>query len=216
MDLLLVRHGLPLRVERDDGQPADPVLSEEGRAQADAVARWLAHERIDHVVASPLLRARQTAEPLARALGLEVEIEPRVAEFDRDSARYVPLEELKRTDYAAWKAFMEGGYGDGVPLETFVREVHDALDACIARHRGRRVAVFCHGGVINVFAARVLGSPRPLFFEPAYTSINRFAAASSGERSVVALNEVGHLEAPRRLGPSAGGGARGPGGPGRR
>ncbi len=200
MDLLLIRHGLPLRVERDDGRPADPPLAPQGRAQAEAVAHWLAHESIDHIVASPLLRARETAAPLAEALGLEVEIEPRVAEFDRDSALYVPLEELKRTDYPAWRAFMENGYGEGVPIEVFVAEVRSALDACIARHRGRRVAVFCHGGVINVFAAHVLGAARQLFFQPDYTSINRFAAASSGERSIVALNEVAHLEAPRRAG----------------
>jgi probable phosphoglycerate mutase len=200
VDLLLIRHGLPLRVERDDGRPADPPLSDRGRAQAERVARWLAHERIDHIVSSPLQRARQTAEPLARALGLEVEIESRVAEFDRDSAHYIPLEELKRIDYPAWKAFMETGYGDGVPIGTFVAEVEDALGQCIAHHRGRRVAVFCHGGVINVFAARVMGIARPLFFQPDYTSINRFAAASSGERSVVALNETAHLEASRRLG----------------
>ncbi|MGH0034459.1 MAG: histidine phosphatase family protein [Myxococcota bacterium] len=197
MDLLLIRHGLPLRIERDDGRPADPPLSEEGRDQAARVARWLVHERIDHIVSSPLQRARETAAPLAATLGLEVEIEPRVAEFDRDSALYVPLEELKRTDYPAWKAFMETGYGDGMPVEDFFAEVEVALEACIARHRGRRVAVFCHGGVINAFTASVLGMERRLFFQPGYTSINRFAAASSGERSLVALNETAHLETRR-------------------
>ncbi len=199
MDLLLIRHGLPLRVERDDGLPADPPLSAEGRAQAERVALWLAHESIDHIVSSPLLRARETAAPLAEALGLPVEIEPRVAEYDRDSALYVPLEELRRTDYPAWKAFMQTGYPEGVEIERFIVDVQSALDACISRHRGRRVAVFCHGGVINVFAAQVLGSARPLFFQPDYTSINRFAAASSGERSVIALNETAHLEAPHRI-----------------
>lgn len=194
MDLLLIRHGLPVRLERDDGRPADPPLSDEGALQAERVAAWLVHERIDHIVASPLRRARETAAPLARALGLEVEVEPRVAEFDRDSAVYVPLEELKRTDYAAWKAFMDGGYGEGLTLETFLADVETALEACIERHRGRRVAVFCHGGVINAFASHVLGAKQRLFFQPHYTSINRFAAASSGERSVVSLNETAHLE----------------------
>jgi hypothetical protein len=40
----------------------------------------------------------------------------------------------------------------------------------------------------------VLGAKQRLFFQPHYTSINRFAAASSGERSVVSLNETAHLE----------------------
>jgi probable phosphoglycerate mutase len=51
----------------------------------------------------------------------------------------------------------------------------------------------CHGGVINAWAAHLLGLPRVLFFSPHYTSLNRFVAASSGQRSVVSLNETGHL-----------------------
>ena len=42
MDLLLIRHGLPVRVENPDGRPADPPLSQEGREQAERVAHWLA------------------------------------------------------------------------------------------------------------------------------------------------------------------------------
>jgi len=197
VDLLLIRHGLPLRVERSDGQPADPPLSATGLVQAQRVARWLVHERIDHIVSSPLQRARETALPLCRALGLESSIEPRVAEFDRDSELYVPLEELKRTDYPAWKAFMTNGYGGGVSIEDFFDEVEAGLEELIRRHPGERVAVFCHGGVINAWAACVLGAPRRLFFQPEYASINRFVAASSGERSVVSLNEVAHLDADR-------------------
>ncbi len=202
-----MRHGLPLRIERADGQPADPPLSDEGRAQARSVADWLAREHIDHIVASPMRRAFETAEPLARTLGLEPEIEPRVAEYDRDAQHYIPLEELKRTDYAAWKAFMETGYAGAMPIEEFVAEVEAGLEAIIQRHRGRRVAVFCHGGVINVYASIVLGSSRRLFFQPHYTSVSRFAAASSGERSVVSLNETAHLEVAEpadRPGPGAG------------
>jgi probable phosphoglycerate mutase len=56
------------------------------------------------------------------------------------------------------------------------------------------VAVVCHGGVINAFAGEVLGIREPfLFFDPGYTSISRFLAAKSGERSVLSLNETGHL-----------------------
>ena len=51
----------------------------------------------------------------------------------------------------------------------------------------------CHGGVINAWAAEVLGIEPRLFFDPTYTSINRFVAARSGERSLVSLNEAAHL-----------------------
>jgi probable phosphoglycerate mutase len=52
----------------------------------------------------------------------------------------------------------------------------------------------CHGGVINSWAGHVLGVREPFFFfDPGYTSVNRFLAAGSGERSVVSLNETAHL-----------------------
>ena len=57
------------------------------------------------------------------------------------------------------------------------------------------VAAVCHGGVINVFLAALLGLERHLWFEPGYTSISRVAAARTGERSLVTLNETAHLVA---------------------
>jgi broad specificity phosphatase PhoE len=75
----------------------------------------------------------------------------------------------------------------------FARTVVDSLEGLIERHRGHKIAVVCHGGVINMWAAEVLGLQPEMFFEPFYTSVNRFMAASSGERSVVSLNEVAHL-----------------------
>jgi probable phosphoglycerate mutase len=47
--------------------------------------------------------------------------------------------------------------------------------------------------VINVYLAALLGLERHLWFEPAYTSVSRVAAARSGPRSVVTLNETAHL-----------------------
>ena len=46
-----------------------------------------------------------------------------------------------------------------------------------------------------MWAARVLGIGPEMFFEPYYTSVNRFVAASTGQRSVASLNEIGHLRA---------------------
>ncbi|MET0159370.1 MAG: histidine phosphatase family protein, partial [Acidimicrobiales bacterium] len=64
MDLLLIRHALPVRIDDGEG-PADPELSDEGWRQAGALAAWLADEEIEAMVASPLRRAQETAEPLA-------------------------------------------------------------------------------------------------------------------------------------------------------
>jgi probable phosphoglycerate mutase len=189
----MIRHALPLRVEGVAGRPADPALSEGGRLQAQRLQRWLAREHLDAIYASPLKRARETAEALALGRELPVVLEPGIAEFDRDAESYVPLEELKAENWARWKELVDGGMYASLDIGAFQRIVVEALERIVAAHPRQRVAAVCHGGVINAWAAHVLGIDRPVFFEPGYTSIHRFLAASSGERSVVSLNELAHL-----------------------
>ena len=195
MELILVRHALPLRVQTADGSPADPPLSELGHRQAAAMADWLRGETIDAVHVSPLRRARDTAAPLEAVLGLAAIVTEGVSEFDSRSSAYVPMEELKATDYQRWKRFVRGedtGLED--PVE-FQLTVVATVEGIAAANPGRRVVVVCHGGVINGYAAHVVGRPAGdfLFFDPAYASISRFLAAGTGERSVMSLNERGHL-----------------------
>lgn len=193
MDLVLVRHGLPIRLVTDDGQPADPPLSDEGHSQAAAVGDWLSAESFDAVYVSPMRRARETAAPFLTRAGHADIVEPRVAEFDRDADEYIPLEELKRNDPETWRQLAQGGYEAAPNFAQFQIGAVTALREISGRHAGERVLVVCHGGVINVWAAEVLGLGPGLFFEPGYTSVNRFRVARSGERSVLSLNEMGHL-----------------------
>lgn len=89
--LILVRHGNTIPV----GDPAiwvggrtDMSLTPEGQAQADAVARHIAHHyRLDVIISGPLQRTRQTAAPIADAFGLSVRSE----------------ETLREIDYGAWE-----------------------------------------------------------------------------------------------------------------
>ena len=195
MELILIRHALPVRLESEDGSAVDPGLSREGEQQAWALAKWWKRDGLDRLYCSPLLRARQTAAPLSKELGLDIEIEDGVAEMDRESSSYIPLEELKRTDYPRWKAFVDGAYELETDMERFRQDVIGALEKIVQANSGRRVAVVCHGGVINTYAARVLGVAPRLFFDPFYTSWSRFLAAASGERNVASLNETPHLYA---------------------
>lgn len=193
VELILVRHGLPERQELDDGK-ADPPLSAVGHQQAEAVAQWLQGEAIDAVYASTMNRARETAQPFALAQGLEIAQREGIVEYDRHAASYVPMEELRREDPEAWRAFVSGGYNDHIDIHQFHATVVNTLEQIVADHGGQRVAVFCHGGVINVWTAHVLGLTPSLFFEPKYTSIHRYLCARSGERNLVCLNEAAHLK----------------------
>jgi probable phosphoglycerate mutase len=195
VELLLIRHALPVRRELEVGT-ADPELSESGHAQAGHLAEYLAAEApLDALYASPLNRARQTAAPLAERFGLDVVVDDGVAEWDRHSNEYVPIEELKAADDPRWQALLRGEWTshDESP-EQFAARVVDAIEAIVARHRSERAAVVCHGGVINTYLAHVLGlGAQHSFFYPNYTSIHRVAAATSGERSIVTINETAHL-----------------------
>lgn len=197
MELILVRHALPERRAVVDG-PADPGLSFDGHAQSEHMANYLATEHIDALYSSPMRRALQTAAPLARVTGLEAVVVDDVAEFDRDSSEYVPIEELRANGDPRFLELANGTVAgvDGMdPFEDFERRVLSALDLIIAEHPGHRVVVVCHGGVVNVFLASVLGLPLapPGFFYPNYTSIHRVAASRSGVRSVITVNETSHL-----------------------
>ena len=194
VELLLIRHGLPLRVVNPTGEPADPPLSDTGWDQAKRVAHWLDGSEIHRIYASPLVRARETASPLAERLGVEIEIEPGVSEYDADSEFYIPLEELKQTDHPRWRDVVSGAHAREHGFQAFHDLVVNSLDRIIEANAGKRVAVFCHGGVINCWAAHVLRLPPQLFVDATYTSINRFLAAGSGERSLASLNETGHLK----------------------
>ena len=90
MEIILVRHAIPVRREVEDG-PADPDLSDSGRQQARLMADYLASEKIDALYCSPMKRARQTAEPLSAVTGLAAMAVDGVAEYDRHSNEYVPI-----------------------------------------------------------------------------------------------------------------------------
>jgi probable phosphoglycerate mutase len=193
MELILIRHGLPEHIETDDGSPADPPLSETGHKQAQLMSDWLADKHIDHLYSSPMQRAYQTAAPLAAAKGLEPELREGVAEYDRNADHYIPVEKLKEFDYDRWLRLMRGEIED-INFPQFCDDVITTLNEIVTTHPGKTVAVTCHGGVINVWSAHVLGMDPRMFFNPNYTSINRYMAASSGERSIVTLNEHSHLK----------------------
>lgn len=192
MELIIIRHGRPERIENADGDVADPVLTESGHQQAKLLAEWLHGEHLDALYVSPMARARQTATPLEEIFRMEAEVVPGVREFDDGESAYIPMEELKE-DKEAWRAYL--AENERMTRDEFRAEVLEALNQITTANRSKRVAVVCHGGVINTYAADVLGLGGQMFFAPDYTSINRFMVASTGERSVLTLNDTGHLRA---------------------
>ncbi len=190
----MIRHALPIRRELEEGA-ADPELSEAGHAQAQYLADYLSSEELHAIYASPMKRAQQTAAPLADRLQMSVTLVDGVAEFDRNSSEYVPVEELKAANDPRWQQMLDNSWeGRDETQEEFGRRVYLALETIVEGHGGHNVAVVCHGGVINSYLARVLGTPESSgFFYPNYTSIHRVVAARTGQRQIITINETAHL-----------------------
>lgn len=188
MELLLVRHARPERVVGATG-PADPPLSPLGRRQAAALALWLEGDEAPPLAAvytSPLRRATETAAPLGEALGLVPAVEGALSEYDAEAADYIPIEELRAAGDPRWRELPPDIAG-------FQARVMGGVERLAAAHPSQRIALVCHGGVINVVVAAVLGLGPQMLFLPGYTSVSRVLVASSGERSLASLNEVAHL-----------------------
>lgn len=196
MQLLLVRHALPLRSEPGPTKQerADPDLSDEGRAQVARLPDALARFPISRVVSSPQRRAIQTAQPVAAARGLTVEIDDRFAEYDRELPVYVPIEQIRDENPQEWERMAEGHLPSTVDEDAFRARVRAAVDdvARAAEHEDT-VVVFSHGGVINVVLHEILGTKRVLSFPIDYASITRLLFSRSGQASVVMVNGTEHV-----------------------
>ena len=159
--LLLVRHGESIWNAEGRWQgSADPPLSDAGRAQAAQLAELLRDENIDAVVTSDLVRAAETAEIVARALGVPaVVVEARLRERDVGEISGHTREEIE----LKWPGLLDewrrgvltrmpGGEDDITPRVTA------GLEAVATSAEGSHVLVITHGGVIGAID-RWLGNP---------------------------------------------------------
>jgi probable phosphoglycerate mutase len=192
MQVLLVRHALPLRSEH--GQGSDPDLSDEGMAQVARLPEALARFPISRVVSSPQRRAIQTAEPVAAARELSVEVDDRFAEYDRDLPVCIPIEQIREENREEWTRLAQGHLPSAVNEDAFRARVLAAVDDLIAAADPEdTVAVFSHGGVINLLLHEILGTARLLSFPVDYASVTRLLYSRSGQATVAGVNCTEHV-----------------------
>jgi probable phosphoglycerate mutase len=189
MQLLLIRHALPLRSEA--GQGADPDLSEDGIEQAKRLPDALARFPITRLVSSPQRRALQTAQPVADAIGLTVDVDERLAEYDYGLSHYTPIEEASQDDL---QRLIEGHLPGNVDEEAFQARVKAGVDDLVAAaNHEDTVAVFCHGGVINALVHQVMRTERLLCVQVDYAGVTRLLSSRDGKLGVASVNGTEHV-----------------------
>jgi broad specificity phosphatase PhoE len=173
--LYLVRHG---RAAATFAEAADPGLDELGRSQAEAVAARLAPLGPLALLSSPLKRARETSEPLARLWKRVPFIEPAVAEIPSPAG-------LSLSERAEWlRGFMGGSWrAASRDLAQWREAVIAALTALDAD-----TVIFSHFIAINVAAGAAEGDDRVTPFRPDNCSVTILDV----EHGALRLIERGH------------------------
>lgn len=197
MMLVLIRHGRAdgNRDHRFIGQ-SDVPLDDEGRRQAEAIAARLADVGIERVVSSDLRRTADTAAPLARLLGVDVDVEPRLREIANGEWTGLLPEAIRAGWPDLWASYTEGA---DVPRPKGERwadvrgRVVPALEGLLAS--GRTTAVFTHGGPIVVAAAWASGVSLPgnVFRGGVAPPANGAITTIVEGPRLLGYNDVGHL-----------------------
>jgi len=192
MELLIVRHGKP-EAQKVSSGAADPDLAPIGKQQAEAVGVALQDQGVDHIVASPMRRAYQTAEPLARLLQMEIEVVDALKESDYQATQYLPADDNMEEVIRAFQDNPDHIFGaDG--REVFTNRVIGAFTQVVADNAGRTVAVFCHGMVTAAWIGHILNIDNVFDLSPDYTGISRVRGSARHRKySLRSFNELQHL-----------------------
>ncbi|WP_126443982.1 histidine phosphatase family protein [Sulfuricystis multivorans] len=200
--LCLIRHGETdwNAGRRIQGQ-LDIPLSALGHAQARATANALKDEGFAAIYSSDLARARQTAEATAHLAKVSLHLYPGVRERHYgifQGLTYAECEARHPAAYARHKArdprFVPEG---GESLLDFAARLSAAIDAIVRRHPGEAVAIFTHGGVLDIVYRQATGRPleSPRDFTIPNCGIN-WIEIDAGCWTLLSWGEREHLERP--------------------
>ena len=159
MHLYLIRHGQSyVNLPDWTGVNADEPLTELGQQQATALAAWLSARlaQVNHIYASTMARARETAEPLARAYGMTITFDDRAREIGNNRVDHTPWPP------EAWPNQYVDFWASARPFSPVLLDAIDAeslmhfrtrvgvfLEELAGRHRGETILTVCHGGVVE-------------------------------------------------------------------
>ncbi len=175
---------------------SDVALSDLGRHQAQAIGKYLEPADLAAVVTSPRTRARDTAAPLAEAVGADMVVRDGLSEmhFGQWEGLAWPAIEAKDPEFAArWQQDpanipIPGGEAAGA----FEARIHGELEQLVEEFAGRTIAVFGHAGTNRAMLSHALGIPymETFRFAQDYGCVNAAAWHAEGHAQIALVNLV--------------------------
>jgi alpha-ribazole phosphatase len=165
--VLLVRHAIAEGNGRFEGQ-RDVSLTSAGRRELRLLAKKCSQHSVQAVYSSDLRRARQTAGPVARGFGLEVEVRPALREMHFGRWQGLSWEQVARRFPQLARQWTEHFPRQTIPgaepLRAFKKRIGLEVREIVAANAGRCVLIVTHAGVIRVTLSKVLGLPERNLF----------------------------------------------------
>ena len=161
----LIRHGANDFIARGiAGRMPGIHLNAEGRRQSDQLVLKLKDKPIRHIFCSPLERTRETAEPLARALNLEIQVSEAIHEVNFGDWNGKTLDEL--ASIPLWKTWNQFRSGVQVPNGELMTQVQSRVVTFLQKLRkdfpDQHIALFSHGDPIRSALVYFMGAPLDL------------------------------------------------------
>ena len=173
------------------GRMADVHLTDEGRAQAEAVGESLRRVALKAVYASPIERTMQTARPIAAQQGLKVQVRRGLTELEFGRWTDKSFKTLRRTKL--WRVIQRWPSGARFPEGESILEVQQRavgeVEALRSKHRRQTICCVSHADVIKLIVAHYLGVHVDLFqrIEISPGSVSVISIGDGGPR-VLAVN----------------------------
>ncbi|MCQ4936974.1 MULTISPECIES: histidine phosphatase family protein [Anaerotignum] len=199
--LYLIRHG---ETEWNKGGRyqgwTDIELSEEGKWQAALLAKRFEYMPLDAIYVSPLKRAVATAEPIAKQKGLPLIMDEHFKEINFGEWEGHTVAELTEKYGKPYTDFFHDPFAHTMPGEGSFHKVAErslaGFQEIIKKHRGQRVAIVSHGGLLRVFMIKLLGLDLNLYRKMwlTNTSISMIDITPEDQMFLMTLNDKAHLE----------------------
>ena len=201
--LYLVRHGQSAgNAEGRFGGHGPTPLSNLGRRQAECAAEALAKEGVSAIYTSDLLRAVQTAEPLAKLIQVPINKTEAFRERHVGVLEGLTFDESKEHHPKDYNALVNRSVHhvitDGESYRHLLRRSTGQLWEILRRHQGGKIAVYSHTGAICFLTLHLMGAihrttKQTPWIITSNCGINRFEIRSRNNVRVLALNDTRHL-----------------------
>ncbi len=176
----------------------DIALSEDGIRQAYLAAKVL-KGKFDYIYASPLSRAKQTADIIGETSHVSTQIEPEIKEINFGLWEGLTFEEIKEKypkEFVSWRNPLEGHLmSDDKSIRNAGKRAGNAIRRLVEGHQGERIALVAHGGILKAGLIDLFDWDMTMYYKIflGNTSITKLVFKKKDSPILVTLNNTSHL-----------------------